>query len=76
MARTLDTFPALPSQARHAWDEWLDGRVWRLARGEDFSGKAKTLVQNARGQAKRRGGTVRTRLLDEETVVVQFRRQP
>ncbi len=46
-----------------------------LRRGDDFSGKAKTFIQNARTQAKRRDGRVRTRLLDEETVVLQFRRE-
>ena len=75
MPTKLDTFPALPSQARHDWPQLLNGDVWKLRRGEDFNGKAKTFVQNARSQAKRRGCTVKTRLLDDETVVVQFRRE-
>jgi hypothetical protein len=73
MPTKLDIFPALPSQARHDWPKLLNGEIWQLRRGEDFQGKAKTFVQNARAQAKRRGGAVRTRLVDEETVVLQFR---
>jgi hypothetical protein len=74
MPTKLDTFPAYTSQARHDWPQLLNGDIWQLQRGEDFNGKAKTFVQNARSQAKRRGGTVRTRLLGDETVVLQFRR--
>ena len=73
MARTLESFPEVPSQARHAWDKWLDGQVWRLEHGDDFRAKPRTFVANARLQAKRRGGRVRTRLLDGEVVVLQFR---
>jgi hypothetical protein len=74
MPTKLDTFPTYPSQARHDWTELLNGDIWQLRRGEDFKGKPKTFIQNARSQARRRGGTVRTRLLDEETLVLQFRR--
>jgi hypothetical protein len=45
--------------------------------GEDFHSKPTTFIANARAQAKRRGGTVRTRTLvddDRTAVVVQYRR--
>jgi len=77
MARVLESFPALPSQARHPWDEWLDGQVWRMEQGGDFRAKARTFVANTRAQAKKRAGTIRTRFLVEdgrEVVVLQFRR--
>jgi hypothetical protein len=75
MATKLETFPEYQSHARHDWPQLLNGDVWQLRRGDDFKGKARTFVQNARVHAKRRGGTLRTRLLDEETVVLQFRRR-
>jgi hypothetical protein len=78
VARILDSFPAIPSQSRHPWNEWLDGQVWQLEQGEDFGAKSKTFVANARSQAKKRGGKVRTRFLIEggrESVVLQFRAQ-
>jgi hypothetical protein len=64
---------------RYPWDTWLDGRPWKLTRAEDYESRASTVVQNARTQAKRRGGNVRTRVLNEgdasEAVVIQFRRE-
>jgi hypothetical protein len=70
----LDTFPALPSQSRYDWETLLNGDIWKLSPGADFGGKTRTFVAAARAQAKRRGGRVRTRLL-EDAVVIQFRRE-
>jgi hypothetical protein len=75
MARVIDTFPAATSQSRYPWDEWLDGRVWELIAGEDFSSKPETIRQNATVQAHRRGGTARTRLIQDgerQVVVLQM----
>lgn len=77
MARTLETFPVPRGQMRYPWDEWLDGRVWELVAGEDFTAKVPTLKANAQLQAKKRNGRVRTRQLREgerQKVVLQFRR--
>jgi hypothetical protein len=77
MAKPLDEWPTLEREQRFPWSEWLDGRPWQLTRGEDYDSRAKTIIANARSQAKKRGGTVRTRTLNEgterEAVVVQFR---
>jgi hypothetical protein len=75
MPRKLESFPSAAS-SRYPWDELLDGDPWELVSGEDFTAKPSTLVANARAQAKRRGGTIRTRLLqngDRASVVIQFR---
>ena len=64
-----------PSSARYPWTEWLDGNVWQLFKGEDFAAKPATIISNARGQAKRRGGSLRTRFASEdgrESVIMQF----
>src|SRR5262245_33079587 len=74
MPRKLERFPAAAA-SRYAWDELLDGDPWELVAGEDFTSKPTTLIANARMQAKRRGGVVRTRLLDNgdrPSVVIQF----
>jgi hypothetical protein len=76
MPRKLERFPSAAT-SRYPWDELLDGDPWELVAGEDFAAKPTTLIANARSQAKRRGGTVRTRLLqngDRASVVIQFRR--
>jgi hypothetical protein len=74
MPHKLERFPS-PATAVYPWDELLDGHPWELVAGEDFTSKPSTLVANARAQAKRRGGTLRTRLLqngDRTSLVIQF----
>ena len=74
MPRKLERFPAAAS-SRYPWDELLNGDPWELTSGDDFTSKPTTIIQNARTQAKRRGGSVRTRLFqngDRATVVIQF----
>lgn len=76
MAKALDRFPALPTQ-RYPWDQLMNGQVWQLTRGEDYTAKTPTVLANARAQAKRRGGTLRTRTLIDagrEQLVLQFHR--
>ena len=72
--RRLNSFPAA-STSRYPWNELLDGSTWELVHGDDFTAKPTTFVANARAQAKRRGGTLRTRLFatdDRTTVVIQY----
>jgi hypothetical protein len=76
MPRKLEQFPVATGSARYPWDELLNGDAWELVSGDDFTSKPSTLVQNARAQAKRRGGNVRTRLFENghrTSVVIQFR---
>lgn len=78
MARRLSQFPKAQGQRKYPWDEWLDGDPIELVPGEDFTAKTTTLIANARLQAKRRGGEVRTRVMGEgeqQRVVLQFRRR-
>jgi hypothetical protein len=78
MAKQLEAFP-VPSTRRYPWDQWLDGSVWQLFKGGDYSCcRTQTALANARSQAKRLGGTVRTRSVtngDEESLVIQFVRR-
>ena len=74
MPRKLEQFPSVATR-RYPWDELLDGDAWELVAGEDFTCKPTTFIANARIQAKRRGGNVRTRLFqngDRASVIVQF----
>ncbi len=63
MARVVDEFPEGPEQSRYPWGQWLDGSIWELTHGEDFNGKPNTFRANARVQAKKRGGTIRARVV-------------
>ena len=77
MARVIDSFPATSTQSRYPWDQWLDGQVWELVAGEDFTSKPETIRQNAAVQATKRGGNVKTRLVadgERQIVVLQMQR--
>jgi hypothetical protein len=44
----------------------LDGSVWELVIGKDFKGRPATFRSAAIGQAKKRDGKIRTRLIRGE----------
>lgn len=72
--RALDQFPAATTR-RYPWEQLMNGQPWELVHGEDFHAKPLTFISNARTQARRRGGSARTRILQEgerTLVVVQF----
>jgi hypothetical protein len=77
MPRRLDAFPPSAS-SRYPWDEYLDGSVWELTRGEDFQCSVSSFQGAARAQANRRRGTVRMRTRHagdgREVVIMQFAR--
>lgn len=76
MAHRLDSFPARRTQSRYPWDQLLDGSIWQLIRGEDFSGKPSSFRANAQTQAQKRGGRLNSQLTEvhgQEALVIQFR---
>ena len=70
MARTIDAFPHRRATAKYPWDEWLDGRIWELKRGEDFQ-SLHSVRSSAYVRARDRGLWARVRIVDEDTVVIQ-----
>ena len=45
MAKKLDTLPIIPHgrSASYPWHEWLDGNIWQLERGTDFTSEASVM---------------------------------
>jgi hypothetical protein len=73
--KRLERFPVSTATSRYPWDELLNGDVWELVSGDDFQSRPATVISNARNQARRRGGRVRTRLFVEDgrtRVVLQY----
>lgn len=71
MARKVDAFP--PENRRYPWDEWLDGSVWELARGEDYESSASVVIA-ARVAAAIRGKRVRSHIAHQpERIYLQAR---
>lgn len=54
MAEVIDQLPPTKKPARYPWDEWLDGRAWKLTEGEDFNSSARDFSSHVRISAYRR----------------------
>lgn len=75
MADILPEFPERNTVGRYPWHRWFDGRVWKLKAGEDYPLDRKGFQNTLYGEARRRGGRVRTMAI-EGGVIVQFFRPP
>jgi hypothetical protein len=71
MARAVDG-PLPAAQRRYPWEQWSDGQVWELTRGEDFEVTAGSFRDTARGWAREHGYTARTYAVSDAVVQVQF----
>jgi len=60
MAKKVKGFPTLQRGSRYPWGEWLDGSVWMLTQGEDFSGTAEHFRAHVYSAAKVRGLAAKT----------------
>lgn len=70
MAEILDQFKN--QRNRYPWDEWKDGQPRRLTRGTDFHIDAKSFQAVIYQYADRNGLTVRTGVVDKNTVDIEF----
>jgi hypothetical protein len=75
VARRLEAFPK-PENRTGRYEPFLDGGIWELVRGEDYTAETPNFVSRGREVAKLRGGRLRTRKLpgERDGVVVQFLR--
>lgn len=73
MAKKLESFDfGSSTKTAHDWDQYLDGSVWQLVQGSDFTCKLSTIGSLARLNAKKRGVTVRVSIdKDNQTVTLQ-----
>ena len=81
MAKTVENFTPTSatesSRARYPYDQWLDGQIWQLERGEDFGEegsekpKVNSVVSVIRGEAHKRGLGLKAQMIDDDTVQVQ-----
>jgi len=74
MAERLKQFPTAHAGVnggrRYPWDLYLDGSVWRLAQGRDYTCRGKSIVSQANKMGRMRGLRVRT-VVEGDTVVIQ-----
>jgi hypothetical protein len=55
---------------KYPWAEWLDGNVWSLDAGDDFTCTSESLRTTIYAAAKKRGVSVNT-FVDDDKVIVQ-----
>ncbi len=60
-------------QNKYLWDEWLDGRAWKLEQGVDFNSSMMSMSSGAYQAARRRGKFVRVTAVGKTTFVLQAR---
>lgn len=77
MARRLSEFPGdhRVGKAKYPWDEWTDGSVWEIRRGDDYDVATENMRVNLHMKADALSRKVRTskvRLNDGEGLVFQF----
>lgn len=56
----------------YPWKEWLNGKKYEAKRGEDFFNTAKAFRSILYLEAKERGLSVITNVVDDDTVRFQF----
>lgn len=71
MADQLPAYTFRRGACRYDWDTWLNGSIWRLRRGVDFSCGAGAFRSSANKMARKRGARVHTKMEDGDTIVIQ-----
>lgn len=77
MARKLQQadLPAVQTtQTIYPWKDWLDGGVWELIPGEDFTVRVTSFISAAHGAASRRGTKLHIRNQDGKLLLQAVRK--
>ncbi len=69
MAKKLKTFEFRQTASKYNWDEWFNGEIWELKRGEDFQNPANYFRSQVSSRARERGLRAMTSQVGEDTVV-------
>jgi len=56
---------------KYPWDQWFDGSVWRLTRGEDFTVKPESFRTAALAAAARYDVKLATRRVNNSVILIQ-----
>lgn len=74
MAEKLKQFPPRRNVGRpigSKYDQYLDGNIWRLRKGEDFAGEPDKFIRAIRQHANNRRGLGLSAMIEDDTIVVQ-----
>ena len=60
MAKKVSAWPKNSSNTRYTWDQWLDGNIWALTKGDDFEQDSEHFRAQVYIAARNRGKKART----------------
>jgi hypothetical protein len=67
VARKLKSFPGRRATSRaYPWEQWLDGSVWLLRSGEDYSITTDSMRAAVSRAAKQAGKRARTSVVEDD----------
>lgn len=65
-AKVLAEFPDQKRRSKYPWEEWLDGRVFLLRKGEQYNTGTETMRAVASSAAKKAGKKLRSKITKDE----------
>lgn len=71
MAKVLKSFDfktGVASASKYPWNEWLDGRIWEITQGEDYSIKPISMAQNVWKAARDNGKASKIKIIGNRIV--------
>lgn len=78
MAEVMDSYEFRHygrGRSKYPWDEWLDGRVWKLERGKDYSVSEHSMDSQLRSAARKRVGNMQIKM-GIGFLIIQFHKAP
>ena len=64
--KILDEFPDPKRRGKYPWDEWLDGKVRLLRKGDQYTTSTDTMRAVASNAAKKAGKRLRTKVTKDD----------
>lgn len=75
MATKIETFAVRESKSKFPWNDWTDGSVWELRKGDDYTTDAINMRANLYNHACKRCLKVKSMILDDGARI-QFKFEP
>ena len=74
MAEKLDDYDFSSKntgRSRYPFDEWLDGSIWKLKQGEDFSSERSSMRTRLHTEATKRGLKVSVSMREDDCLIIR-----
>lgn len=72
MSKKLDHYDFTIGNVRYPWEQWADGGIWEITKGEDFLATPRSMQVTICKRARVWGMSARTNIVNAHTIVFQF----